>query len=113
MTEARYDDIASNGRPVLFPQQVLSKVRQRKAAEKAMEAARTSGCPCTLRGYVGEDDGQHITQATKLIFQGFHVSRTNGDPHLVHIRYDNLFAHGRSVPNSPMRLHSAQASYTH
>ena len=61
VTEARYDHIASNERPVPFPQQVLPKVRQRKAQENAMEAARTSGCPCIMSGYMGEDDGQHIT----------------------------------------------------
>ena len=57
MTEARYNDIASNGRSVPFPQQVLSKVRKKRAREKAVEAARTSGCPCIMKGYAGEDDG--------------------------------------------------------
>ena len=69
-----------------------------------MEAARSSGRPCIMKGYVGEDDGQHITQATKIIFEWQHVRCSNGDPHLVHIRYDNLFALGRSAPTSPMRL---------
>ena len=69
-----------------------------------MEAACTSGCPCIMKGYVGEDDGQHITQATKIIFEWQHVRRFNGDPHLVHVRYNNLFALGRSVHNSILRL---------
>ena len=58
MTEARYDHIASDGRPVPFPQKAVSEIRHRKAAETAQEAARSSGCPCIMRGYVGEDDGQ-------------------------------------------------------
>ena len=57
-----------------------------------------------MKGYVGEDDGQPITQATQIIFEWHHVRRFNGDPYLVHIRYDTLFSHGRSVPNNPMRL---------
>ena len=35
MTEARYDHIASDGRPVPFPQKAVSEIRRRKAAEKA------------------------------------------------------------------------------
>ena len=104
MTEARHDDIASNGRPVPYPQKAVSKIRQRKAKGKALEAARSAGCPGIMKGYVGEDDGQHIAPATKIIFEWQHVRCSNGDLHLVHVRYENLFALGRSVPNSPMRL---------
>ena len=57
-----------------------------------------------MKGYVGEDDGQHITQATKIIFEWQHVRRFNGDHHLVHISYHDLISHGRSIPNSPLRL---------
>ena len=69
IAEVRYDDLASNGRGVPFPQHVLSKVRQKQTEEKASEAARTSGCPCIMSGYVGEDDGQHITLDTIFFFR--------------------------------------------
>ena len=57
-----------------------------------------------MKGYVGEGDAQHITQAIKIIFEWQHVRRFNGDLHVVHISYHDLISHGRSVPNSPMRL---------
>ena len=104
MTEARYDHIASDGRPVPFPQKAVSEIRRRKAAEKAQEAARSSGCPCIMRGYVGEDDGQHITLDTKIIFEWLHVRKRDGDPHVCQISYRNLISLGRPVPNSPMLL---------
>ena len=69
-----------------------------------MEAARTSGRPCIMKGYVGEDDGQHITSETKLIFEWLHVRKLCGEPYLCHIRYHDLVTHGRAVPNCPMRL---------
>ena len=56
--EVRYDSI---GRGIPFPVQLLSTVRRQKAHQKALEASSSSGCPCVLRGCVGEEDGQHIT----------------------------------------------------
>ena len=69
-----------------------------------MEAARTSGCPCIMKGYVGEDDGQHITSETKLIFEWLHVRKLCGEPYFCQIRYRDLITQGRPVPNSPLRL---------
>ena len=112
MTEARYDNIASDGRPVPFPQKAVSEIRRRKAAEKAQEAARSSGCPCIMKGYVGEDDAQHITLDTKIMFEWLHVRKRNGDPHVCQISYRNLISLGRPVPNSPVLLHGRQASFT-
>ena len=70
--QVRYLDI---GRGIPFPAQLLSTVRRQKAHQKALEATSSSGCPCVLRGFVGEEDGQPITQATKIIFQWLHVSK--------------------------------------
>ena len=103
LTEALYASIA-NGRSVPFPLQLVSKVRRQKAKQKATEAARSSGCPCTMRGYIGEESGDEITLASKMIFECQHVRRLNGEPYLVHIRYDSLISYGRSVPNCPIRL---------
>ena len=103
LTEACHASIA-NRRFVPFPLQLGSKVRQQKAEQKATEAALTSGRPCIMKGCVGETDGHHIARATTIIFEWLHVRCFNGDPLLVHIRYDNLISHGRSVPNCPIHL---------
>ena len=59
-TEARYDDIVSNGRLIPLPQQFLTRLRKRKAEAKAAEATKTSGCPCRLRvGWARGGRGDH------------------------------------------------------
>ena len=104
MSEVQYNHIASDKRNIPYPQKAVSKIRQGKAEEKALEAARTSGCPCIMKGYVGEDDGQHITLDTKIIFEWLHVRKRDGDPHVCQISYRNLISLGRPVPNCPMRV---------
>ena len=73
--EVRYDNI---GRSAPFPHKVLSEVRRQKAEEKAAEAARASGCPCQMAGYIGEESGDDITLATQLNFEWQHVRRFGG-----------------------------------
>ena len=43
ITEVRYDNIASDGRGVPFPQHVLSKVKQKQPKEKALELRALQG----------------------------------------------------------------------
>ena len=53
---------------------------------------------------MGEDDGQHITLDTKIIFEWLHVRKRDGDPHVCQISYRHLISLGRPIPNSPMLL---------
>ena len=103
MSEARYDDIMKT-RPVPFPVQLLSTVRRQKAHQKALEATSNSGCLCVLRGFVGEEDGQHITLDTKTIFEWLYVSKIDNGPYLCQISYRDLVSHGRAVPNCPLQV---------
>ena len=111
LTEVRYNHIQDK-RPVPFPVQLLSALRRQKAHQKALEATSSSGCPCVLRGFVGEEDGQHITLDTKIIFEWLHVSKIDNGPYLCQIRYRDLITQGRPVPNCPMRLCRPGLVYT-
>ena len=103
-TEARYNDIVSNGRFIPLPQQFLTRLRKRKAEAKAAEATKTSGCPCRLRGWVGQEEGEEITTETKLSYEWCSIRTVAGQPYTVQIRYRDLITQGRPVPNCPMRL---------
>ena len=82
----------------------MTQARRHKAQQKAAEATNSSGCACKLRGFVGKEDDQDITNETKLIFEWLHDRKLCGEPFLGHIRYDDLVTHGRAVPNCPMRV---------
>ena len=101
---ASYNNIVSLCQGVPFPKKLMTQARRHKAQQKAAEATNSFGCPCKLRGFVGEEDDQDITNETKLIFEWLHVRKLCGEPYLCHIRYHNLVTHGRPVPNCPMRL---------
>ena len=111
LTEVRYNDIKAK-RPVPFPVQLLSTVRRVHAEQKAAEATVSSGCPCKLRGFVGEEDWQHITLDTKIIFEWLHVRKIDNDPYLCQINYRHLVTDGCPVPNCPMRLCRPGLVYT-
>ena len=99
--QVRYCDI---GRGIPFAVQLLSTVRRQKAHQKALEATSSSGCPCVLRGFVGEEDGQHLILDTNIIFEWLHVSKLDNGPYLCQISYHNLVSPGRAVPNCPLRI---------
>ena len=90
LTEVRYSDIQDK-RPVPFPVQLLSALRRQKAHQNALEATRSSGCPCVLRGFFFLD--------TNIIFEWLHVSKLDDGPYFCQISYRNLVSHGRPVPN--------------
>ena len=101
-----YDAIAANGRHIPFPEKLLSKIRRHKAEQNAAEAANSSGCPCKLRGYEGETNGQDITWETKMIFEWCAIRTIAGQPYTVQILYYNLVLAQESsteVPNAPGR----------
>ena len=89
---------------MLLPKKLMTQARRHKAQQKAAEATNSSGCPCKLRGFVGEEDGQHITLDTKIIFEWLHVSKIDNGPYFCQIRYRDLITQGRQVPNCSMRL---------
>ena len=52
-----------------MPQKLLTKFRKCKAAAKAPEATKSPECPCKLRGWVGQEEGEEITTETKLSYE--------------------------------------------
>ena len=53
---ARNDKIVDPCRGVPLPKKLMTQARRHKAKQKAAEATISSGCPCKLRGFVGEED---------------------------------------------------------
>ena len=105
-TEASFNDIVSKGRFIQLPQQFLTRLRKRKAEAKAAEATKTSGCPCMLRGWVGQEEGEEITTETKLSYEWCPIRTVAGQPYTVQIKYRDLITQERPVPNCPMPLPS-------
>ena len=83
---------------------VFSTADSFKAEAKAAEATKTSGCPCRLRGWVGQEEGEEITTETKLSYEWCAIRTVAGQPYTVQIRYRDLITQGRPVPNCPIRL---------
>ena len=67
-------------------------------------SATTTGCPCVLRGFDGEDEGMPLQLQTQLTFEWLHVQTSTGEPYKVQVRYDNLLHRARPIPNCPIRL---------
>ena len=53
---------------------------------------------------MGEEDGQHLTLDTNIIFEWLHVSKLDNGPYLRQITYRHLVSDGRAVPNCPLRV---------
>ena len=56
-----------------------------------------------MKIYVGEDDGQHITLDTTIIFEWLHVRKLDGDPHVCQISYRHLMSLGPYAVARPSR----------
>ena len=83
---------------------ISDKTQEAQAEAKAAEATKTSGCPCKLRGWVGQEEGEEITHETKLSYEWCSIRIVTGQPYTVQIKYRDVITQGRSVPNCPMRL---------